>query len=357
MRFRRAHRSRAAVGLLAVVTLLAGAAACGADGPDAQPSGSGSPRADGTVTLYSGRSESLIGPLLARFEEDTGIRVEVRYGDTAQMAAQLLNEGDRTPADAFLAQDAGALGAVTRAGLFAPLPDEVLARVPDTYRATGGEWVGVTGRSRVLIYNTDLVGAGELPDSVLELTGPDWRGRIGLAPTNGSFQAFVTALRVRHGDDTARDWLAGMAANDPQIRESNGPIVADVIDGRIDAGLVNHYYLFERARELGVPVEQLPARLHFFPNGDTGALVNVSGIGVLANAAGDPDVRAFVDYLLSPVGQTYFAEQTSEYPLVDGVAGPVGAPPLESLTAPDIDLNDLDSLEETVVMITESGLA
>jgi iron(III) transport system substrate-binding protein len=333
--------------------MLAGLAACGGDGT----ADAGTPESDGVLTLYSGRNETLIGPLLAQFEADTGIRVQVRYGDTAQMAAQLLNEGDRTPADIYLAQDAGALGAVAKAGMFAPLPDEVLSQVPAEYRADSGEWVGVTGRSRVLIYNSDRVSADELPDSVLELTAPKWNGRIGLAPTNGSFQAFVTALRVRHGDEVAQDWLNAMAANDPQIREGNGPIVADVIEGRIEAGLVNHYYLFERAKEMGVPVDELPARLHFFPGGDVGALVNISGVGVLKHAADDPDVRALLEYLLSEKGQTYFAEQTSEYPMISGVAGPAGAPALAMLTAPDIDLNDLDDLEQTVAMITESRLA
>jgi iron(III) transport system substrate-binding protein len=349
----RVRPSRVVAALFAAGAVLLGATACGADNGDE----GGNPESGGSITLYSGRNESLIGPLLQQFTAETGIRVEVRYGDTAQMAAQLLNEGERTPADVYLAQDAGALGAVANAGMFATLPPEVVEQVPAAYRDAGDEWIGITGRSRVLIYNPDLVDADELPDSVLELTGPQWRGRVGLAPTNGSFQAFVTALRVQHGDDTAREWLEGMAANDPQIRESNGPIVADVIDGRIEAGLTNHYYLFERAKELGVDVDEMSARLHYFSGGDTGALVNISGIGVLRHAADNPDVRAFVEYLLSEQGQRYFAEQTSEYPMAGDIAGPAGAPALADLQAPDIDLNQLDSLEQTVTMITEAGLA
>lgn len=310
-----------------------------------------------SITVYSGRSENLVGPLISQFETETGITAQVRYGDTAQLAAQLLDEGDGTPADVFLAQDAGALGAVAKADRFATLPDQVRERVPAEYQARDGSWVGVTGRSRVLVYNSDQVGEAELPDSVFELTEPQWRGRVGVAPTNGSFQAFVTAMRVQHGDAAAREWLAGIAANDPQIRENNGQIVADVNDGRIDVGLVNHYYLFERAKEEGVPVEQLAARNHTFPDGDVGALVNVSGVGVLAQAADDPDARAFVDYLLSDEGQRYFTEETSEYPLTGAVAVPVGLPALDRLEVPDLDLNDLDTLEATVSMITEAGLA
>jgi iron(III) transport system substrate-binding protein len=345
-------RLRTIAAFVVAGALVSGVAACGGDtGGDSQA------ESDGSITLYSGRNENLIGPLLAQFEADTGIKVEVRYGDTAQMAAQLLTEGERTPADVFLSQDAGALGAVAKAGLFARLPQEVLDLVNPAFRATDGTWVGVTGRSRVLVYNSERVDEAELPKSVFELTEPQWRGRVGIAPTNASFQAFVTAMRVQHGDDVAREWLAGIAANDPQIRERNGQIVADVNEGRIDVGLVNHYYLYERAKEDGVPVDQLVAKNYMFPDGDTGALVNVSGVGVLAHAAEDPDVRAFVDYLLSEAGQTYFTEQTFEYPMTGGVTVPVGLPALSQLRVPNVNLNDLDSLEETVAMITEAGLA
>lgn len=338
----------AAVGAL----LLGAAAACGDDDSLDPPEPD-----DGTITVYSGRGESLVQPVIDQFEEDSGITVNVRYGDTAQMAAQLQEEGDRSPADVFYAQDAGALGAVAKAGLFASLPDNVLDLVPPAFHARSGEWVGVTGRSRVLVYHPDRAAEDELPESVFELTEPQWRGRVGVAPTNGSFQAFVTGMRVQHGDDATRDWLAGIAANDPQIRENNIQIVTDVNDGRVDVGLVNHYYLYERAKEEGVPVDQLAARNYYFPGGDIGAMVNVSGVGVLTPSAEDPDARAFVTYLLSEAGQSYFAEETSEYPMAGGITVTAGLPELAELTTPDIDLNDLDSLEETVVMITESGLA
>jgi iron(III) transport system substrate-binding protein len=338
---------------MAGALLLGTAAACGGDGDSLGPP---EPE-DGTITVYSGRGESLVQPVIDQFESDTGITVNVRYGDTAQMAAQLQEEGDRSPADVFYAQDAGALGAVAKAGLFATLPGDVLDLVPPAFQARSGEWVGVTGRSRVLVYHPDRVAEEELPASVFALTEPQWRGRVGVAPTNGSFQAFVTGMRVQHGDDTTRDWLAGIAANDPQIRENNIQIVTDVNDGRLEVGLVNHYYLYERAKEDGVPVEALAARNYYFPGGDIGAMVNVSGVGVLTPSAEDPDARAFVEYLLSEAGQSYFAEQTSEYPMAGGITVTAGLPELAELTTPDIDLNDLDSLEETVVMITESGLA
>jgi iron(III) transport system substrate-binding protein len=341
-------RTRHLLAIAVTGIVLAGVAACGDDAH--VPS-------DRKITVYSGRSESLVKSVFDAFQQQTGITVEVRYGDTAQMAAQLLEEGDKTRADVFLAQDAGALGAVAKRGLFAPLPAEVLQKVPAAYRSRNGEWVGVTGRSRVLAYNVDQVPADTLPTSVFELTGPQWKDKVGIAPTNGSFQAFVTALRVQHGDEKAAAFLRDLKANGVQIRENNVVIVADINAGKLATGLVNHYYVFELAKEQGTTPDKLTAQLHFFPGGDTGGLVNVSGIGVLQAAAADPDVRTFVDYLLGSAAQTHFAQQTFEYPLVSGVPAPTGLPALDSLAAPPIDLNDLDTLAVTVQMIKDAGLA
>lgn len=313
-------------------------------------------QSDGSLTVYSGRGEDLVQPLIDQFEQSSGVEVEVRYGGTAEMAAQLLEEGDNSPADAFLAQDAGALGAVAGEGLLVELPQESLELVPETYRSADGTWVGVTGRARVLVYNEDAVSEDELPASVMELVEPEWRGRVGIAPTNASFQSFVTAMRVQHGDEATRDWLAALADNDPQIRERNGEIVADVDAGTIDVGLVNHYYVYEKAQEDGVAVDDLKAQLHFFPGGDTGALVNISGVGLVGEQP-DDDAQLFVDYLLSQPGQEYFRTETHEYPLIEGVEPEEGLPPLEDLEVPDIDLNDLDDLQTTVQMISEAGLA
>jgi iron(III) transport system substrate-binding protein len=341
-----ASRSRAArITALSVTAVLSTAlAACGGS------------EDEGTLTVYSGRGEDLVQPLIDAFEESSGIEVEVRYGGTAEMAAQLIEEGDNTPAQVFLAQDAGALGAVAAEGVLAELPQETLELVSETYRSSDGSWVGVTGRSRVLAYNKEQVSEEELPASVFELTEPEWSGRVGIAPTNGSFQAFVTAMRVQHGDDVAAQWLEGIAANDPQIREGNGPVVADVDAGVIDVGLVNHYYVYELAQEDGVSPEDLAVRLHFFPDGDTGALVNISGVGLLADQP-DGEGQEFVDYLLDPQGQEYFRDETHEYPMVEGVDPDQGLPPLGELDVPDIDLNDLDDLQATVQMISEAGLS
>ena len=346
-------------GLLTTSALALGLAACGSGetgGTTGAEETAGTGGGDNSLTVYSGRDEALVQQLIDRFSEETGIEVEVRYGGTAEMAAQLLEEGENSPADVFLAQDAGALAAVSGEGLLTELPAETTEQVPETYRAEDGTWVGVTGRSRVLVYNEEAVPEAELPASVFDLTEPEWEGRVGIAPTNASFQAFVTAMRVEHGDERTRQWLDDLAANDPQIREKNGMIVSDVNEGVIDTGLVNHYYLYELAQEEGTPAEDLAASLHFFPDGDTGALVNVSGVG-LVNEQEDADGQAFVDHLLSQQGQEYFRDETHEYPMVESVDPPEGLPALDTLEVPEVDLNDLEDLQTTVTMISEAGLS
>jgi len=341
----------AAAGLL--VTL----AACGGDDTGATAAPTEDTASDaGPLVVYSGRNENLVAPLLEQFTEATGIEVTARYGGSAELAAQLLEEGERTPADVFLSQDAGALGALQNADLLEPLDDAVLDRVPAQYRSAEGSWVGVSGRARVLVYNRDLVAEADLPQSVFDLTEPEYRGRVAFAPTNASFQSFVTGMRVTAGEERTREWLEGFAANDPQAYERNGLIVDAVNDGQVPMGLVNHYYLYEKAAETEGGLEALNARNHFFPGGDIGSLVNVAGVGVLPGNA-DDRTAAFVDFLLSEEGQTYFAEETKEFPLIDGVEADVpGLPSLESVDAPDVDLSDLDTLDETLRLLDEVGL-
>nr|WP_246220734.1 iron ABC transporter substrate-binding protein [Phytoactinopolyspora mesophila] len=323
------------------------------DADDAEPNGDAATDGDGgSLTVYSGRSEELVGPIIERFEAETGIEVAVSYGDTAEKAAQILDEGPNSPADVFFGQDAGALGALSAADVLAPLSDEQLGQVEDEYRSAEGDWVGVSGRARVVVYNTDNLNEDDLPDTINGLTDPEWEGRIGWAPTNGSFQAFVTALRVVEGDDAARDWLEAMQDNGTQSYEKNGPIVDAVASGEIDAGLVNHYYLYPRLAE----EPDLPAANKFYGDGDPGALVNVAGAGILETSQNPEGAAAFVDYLLSETGQTYFVEETWEFPLVTGMESPEGLPSLDSLTPPAIDLGQLEDLQGTLDLIQQAGI-
>jgi iron(III) transport system substrate-binding protein len=325
---------------LVAVLLAFTSAACGAD--------------DADITLYSGRSEAQVKPLLEEFTRETGLEVAVRYGASAELAAQIAEEGANSRADLFWSQDAGALGAVGRQGLFAPAPAEAAVSIDPRFKADDGTWVGVTGRARVVVYNSEKVPAADLPATVFALTDPKWRGRVAIAPTNGSFQAFVTAMRLQAGDDRTREWLRAIKANEPRIYESNDLIVRAVNDGQVDLGLANHYYLFQLGAEIGT--DNLVARNHFTTGGDPGALVNVAGVGILKSSQAQAEAGRLVSFLLSPPAQRHFAERNFEYPLLPGVPALPSLTPLEQIQSPNIDLSKLDQLEGTLVMLREVGL-
>ena len=306
------------------------------------------------LVVYSGRSEDLVAPLLDQFTEETGIELSVRYGNTAAMTAQLLEEGDQSPADFFLSQDAGALGALANAGCLATLPEETLAQVAQTYRAPDDTWVALTGRARVIAVNPDLVAEADRPTSIDDVLDERWSGQVGIAPTNASFQSFITAIRVLEGEDAARQFLDGLVTNDVQTYEGNGDVLAAVDSGEIAMGLINHYYLYELAAEAGR--ESIVAENVFLDDGGAGSLINISGAGVVSGTDRGEDAQALLDFMLSETAQNYFAETTYEYPMIEGVDPPAGLPTLEELDAPDLDLSDLDSLGETLELINEAGL-
>jgi iron(III) transport system substrate-binding protein len=308
----------------------------------------------GDFTLYSGRNETLVGPLVEQYAEEMGVTVDARYGGTGELAATILEEGDNTRASLFFSQDAGALGLLADEGRFAALPADLLERVEERFRDPQGRWVGVTGRARVLAYNTEVFAEEDLPASVRDLTDPTWAGRVGWAPENASFQAFITAFRLIDGDDAVRAWLEAMIANGTvNFGDSNIATVQAIGNGEIDAGLVNHYYVYAVGREEG---EDFPVANHFFAAGDPGSLINVAGIGLIEGAANADAALAFAAYLLSDEAQKYFSTETFEYPLIEGVAAPEGLVPLSEIGHPDIELGALADLRGSLELLSEVGL-
>jgi iron(III) transport system substrate-binding protein len=330
---------KALAGLLALVGVLV-LGGCGGDSKS------------GTLTVYSGREEELVQPLFDMFEKDTGIAVDVRYGDSAELAATIAEEGGNSPADVFFSQDPGSLGAVDAE--LEQLPQETLDRVAARFRDAGGRWVGTSGRTRVLAYNTDALTEDQVPDSVFDLTDPTWKGKIGIAPTNASFQAFVTAMRLSTGDARTRQWLVDLKQNDPKTYEKNTPIVEALATGEIELGLVNHYYLYlVKEEQPGAPIAN-----HFLAQGDPGALVSVAGAGVLASSGNKDEAEQFVEFLLSAEGQRFYTDRAeeAEYPLVAGIPAKTGLPPLDTLDGPDVDLSTFGAeLESTLELLRETG--
>ncbi len=300
------------------------------------------------LTLYSGRKENLVQPLIDQFTEDTGIEVDVRYAGTSETAALILEEGDNTNADVFYGVGGAALGALSAAGAFVELDQDVLDLVPEAYRSADDEWVGTSGRARILVYNTETV--AEVPDSVLDLANPEWDGRVAIAPSYGSFQAFVTAMRVVEGEQVARDWLNAMSEQ-AVIFGRDEEVMEAVESGQVDTGMVNHYYWNRRGIEQGY--DNLTSAAAFFGTTDVGNLVNVAGVGIVTDSE---QARTFVEYLLSDSAQTYFAETTMEYPLVSTVEAAEELIPLDEIPTAELDLNDIDQLDRTLEMMREAGL-
>lgn len=325
--------------------------------PEAEAFVEGDEEVGGELVIYSGRSESLVDPIIQEFARLTGIDVQVRYGGTAEMAATLLEEGENSPADIFYAQDPGGLAAVQEAGMLTEVPQEILDRVPPRFRSETREWVGISGRARVVVYNTEAITDPEsqLPDDLWGFTEPEWQGRIGWAPTNGSFQAMVTAMRSVWGEEQTREWLQGIHANEPIVYEANTPTVAATAAGEVDVGFVNHYYLYRFIAEEG---EAFTARNYFLPGGGPGSLIMVSGAGILETTENRENAERFLEFLLSVPGQQYFASQTYEYPVVEGVQPSLLLPPLEELDqqAVDIELSAMSDLEGTVQMLSDLGI-
>ena len=328
----------AALLVAATLLALAVALACGQDS------------GNNALVVYSGRSESLVEPIIQQFRDATGMEVNVKYASTGELAATLLEEGDKSPADLFFAQDPGGLGSVE--GLLDDLPTEILELTPAWARSPDAKWVGISGRARVVVYNTDALTEADLPDSIWDFTDPKWKGRIGWPPANASFQAMVTGMRVLWGEARTEEWLRGIMANEPEVFKSNTPVVQAAADGEIDIGFVNHYYLHRFLSEEG---EGFAARNYYTRAADPGSVVLAAGAGILKTANNREAAESFLKFLLSLPGQQYFASQTFEYPLVDGVKADRLLPPLDRITKPDIDLADLSDLSGTQALLRKVG--
>ena len=336
-----------------LILLCIAATACGDDSqsapiPEMIENQEASP---GKLVLYSGRGETLVGPIIKQFQDATGIDVSVKYGKTTEIANTLLEEGNKSPADVFFAQDPGGLGSVQ--DMLTPLSNETLNLVPDWARSPEGKWVGLSGRARTVIYNPTTLTEEDLPDDMYGFTDTKWKGRIGWAPTNSSFQAMVTAMRVTWGEEKTRDWLEGIQANEAIMYPKNTPQVAAVAAGEIDVGFVNHYYLYRFIAEEG---EEFPARNYHPKSGGPGAMVMVAGAGILSTSANPDNAHKFLQFMLSKVAQQYFAGQTFEYPLVDDIKTSRILTPLDEIKKPNISVGKLADVGGTINLLRDTGV-
>lgn len=311
------------------------------------------PDLSGTLRIYSGRGEALIGDLMSYLgERYPDFNARVTYDTTQSLATQVDTEGSNTPADVFYSVNAGALGFLADEGYTQPLSDATTDLVRSEFRDSDGDWTGTSGRARTVPYNTNALSESDVPDDIMafpELT--QYRGEIGWAPTYSSFQGFVTAMIVLEGEEATREWLRGMQELVARPYSDEFAIAQAVADGDLSLGLTNHYYI-QRVLA-GRPDAPLATA---FTGGDAGSVFNVAGAARLG-ASDNPELAdLFVRHLLSSEAQEYFAIRTFEYPLVSGVK-PVGRlPTIDELNVPDIDLSQLSDLDKTVRLLREEGV-
>jgi iron(III) transport system substrate-binding protein len=325
------------------------------------------------ITVYAGRSEPLVEPLVQAFQRDTGIKVNVRYGTDAALYAALSEEGGQSPADVFWANTSGALVNASKKGFFNKLPAATLKRALE-FVPKSGTWTPLSVRFRVLAFNPKKVTDATLPTSVLDLPSlGKFKGRIGWTPTYSSFQDFVTALRITHGEAKTKSWLEGMKKLEPKAYTSNSTMLESMLAGEIDIALTNHYYVQRivagaaegEFESKGLAAEEKPKTAkgniigaHFFKSGDTGNLELVTGAAILKTSKKVTTSQKFIDFLLSVKAQQLGANTILEYPVVGGFALPKSLGPLTDAIkrSPKIDFESLSDLEGSLKLLRSVGL-
>ena len=306
------------------------------------------------LIVYSSRTSTLVQPLLERYASQTGTDVKVKYASTASIVATVLEEGDKVRPDVVYLADPAGWAMLSKERILSKLPDNLLNKVDKRFRSPEGQWIGTSGRSKVVVYNTNTIDPDkDLPPSIMDFTDPKWKGRIGWAPTHGEWQVTLMAIKIEKGEESAKKWLEGIKANEPRFYPNLISIVHAAGQGEIDVGFVNHYYVPRFLQEEG---SGFGARNYYLSKGDPGAVIDVAAVGVIETTKNRSHAEDFVEYMLGTEAQTYFAEQTHEYPLSAGVKPTTGLPPLASLDPPDINPADLSELKETLQMLRDSDI-
>ncbi len=323
---------------LSLVTALAATGCSGDDGP--------------SIVVYNAQHEQLLEEIAPKFTDKTGIEVELRNGSDPELAAQLMQEGDASPADVFLTENSPAMSAVEGAGLFAPLDEAAVEPIPAQYRPESGDWTGFVARSTVLVYNTSMVDEADLPDSIMELADPEYAGMISFSPTGADFQAIVAAVLDLAGEEATQEWLDGLNANGTTY-DGNNVVLESVNAGESAIGIIYHYYWYRDQAEAGDNSDN--TELSFFGNQDPGAFLSISGAGVLAASDHPDEAQQFVAYLTSEEGQQALADSYAlEYPLNPAVTLGPPVKPLAELDPPTVAISDLDG-DKVVEMMTQAG--
>jgi iron(III) transport system substrate-binding protein len=303
------------------------------------------------LTLYNGQHKEIGEAIAKAYEAKTGIHVNVRKGSSNQLASQVMEEGERSPADLIYTEESPPLNNLGEKGFLAKTDDSTLNMLPPEYVAKDGSWIGVTARVRVVAYNPKLIDEKDLPETVLEFAEPQWQGKVGFVPTSGAFQEQAVAIIKLHGREAAEEWLTGLRAFG-KTYTNNMVALKAVENGEIATVLVNNYYWFALQREKG----QLDSKLHYFSNGDAGGLITISSAAVLKSSKHPREAQALLAYMASEEGQRVITQTTAEYPLHKGMVSDRGLKPFDELQAPAITPADIGNAEDALDMERDVGL-
>jgi iron(III) transport system substrate-binding protein len=330
---------RTAAGVVSILGVAAGLTACGSD-------------AD-VLTVYSAQHESLVRTMLEDFTEETGIELEFRDANDSELANQIVEEGEASPADVFLTENSPAIDVVDEAGLLAPLDDATLDQVDEAYRPSSGTWVGFAARSTVLIYNPAEIAEDELPASMLDLADPAWEGRVGIAAGGADFQAIVSAMLELEGEEKTEAWLQAMKVNYKNY-SGNNTVLQGVNSGEIDGGIIYHYYWYRDQAK--TKENSNNAKLLFFTGKDPGGFLSVSGGGVLETAKHADEAQQFLKFITGPTGQQALADSAEfEYTVGSKVPANPALQPLSELDPPKVDPSKLNG-PKVIELMSNAGL-
>ncbi|HHE9060425.1 TPA: iron ABC transporter substrate-binding protein [Haemophilus influenzae] len=307
------------------------------------------------ITIYNGQHKEAAAAVAKAFEQETGIKVTLNSGKSEQLAGQLKEEGDKTPADVFYTEQTATFADLSEAGLLAPISEQTIQQTAQkgVPLAPKKDWIALSGRSRVVVYDHTKLSEKDMEKSVLDYATPKWKGKIGYVSTSGAFLEQVVALSKMKGDKVALNWLKGLKENG-KLYAKNSVALQAVENGEVPAALINNYYWYNLAKEKGV--ENLKSRLYFVRHQDPGALVSYSGAAVLKASKNQAEAQKFVDFLASKKGQEALVAVRAEYPLRADVVSPFNLEPYEKLEAPVVSATTAQDKEHAIKLIEEAGL-
>ncbi|MGG5260455.1 iron ABC transporter substrate-binding protein [Phycicoccus avicenniae] len=305
------------------------------------------------LTIYSAQHENLTEAWGKAFQDETGIEVQVRYGNDSSMGAQIVEEGAGSPADVFLTENSPAMTTVEQAGLLAPVDAATIGQVGEQYVPSSKDWVGIAARSTVLVYNPSKISEADLPKSLMDLADPKYAGQWGAAAGGADFQAIVSAVLAEEGEQKTEAWLTALK-KDAKVYQNNIATMKAVNAGQSSMGVIYHYYWYrDQALQKSSSGN---TKLHYFKNQDPGAFVSLSGGGVLKSSKHAADAQKFLAFVTGAKGQELLrTTDVKEYAVGTGAQSDPALPPLDSLQAPDIDPFTLNG-PKVIDLMTKAGL-